>query len=72
MPRRVTSEHGPKTIQQIREDYAKDFGIYFAPNVGQGSGRGSAFANLFSPPPRPGSSEAFMFAPRSGLGERCG
>ncbi|XP_042900691.1 eukaryotic translation initiation factor 4 gamma 2 [Parasteatoda tepidariorum] len=28
IPRRILSEHGPKTIQQVRDDAARDFGSY--------------------------------------------
>ncbi|XP_035220060.1 eukaryotic translation initiation factor 4 gamma 2-like [Stegodyphus dumicola] len=28
VPRRVLSDHGPKTIQQVRDDAARDFGVY--------------------------------------------
>lgn len=28
VPRRILSDHGPKTIQQVRDDAARDFGTY--------------------------------------------
>jgi len=31
-PRRVQREHGPRTIIQIREEAAKDYGVYFPPH----------------------------------------
>lgn len=33
IPRRHLSEHGPKTIQQVRDDAARDFGAYLHPNL---------------------------------------
>lgn len=31
IPRRVLSDHGPKTIQQVREEAARDYGVYIPP-----------------------------------------
>lgn len=32
IPRRATSEHGPRTIQQIRDEAARDYGMYVSGN----------------------------------------
>lgn len=33
VPRRILSDHGPKTIQQVRDDAARDFGTYLHSSV---------------------------------------
>lgn len=33
VPRRILSDHGPKTIQQVRDDAARDFGTYLHPSI---------------------------------------
>lgn len=36
VPRRATSEHGPRTIQQIREESARDYGLFSPYNMRTG------------------------------------
>lgn len=48
VPRKVLSDHGPKTISQIRQEAADEFGVYIAPPDTSGRGAGGAgTGNMF-------------------------
>lgn len=56
VPRKVLSDHGPKTIAQVREEAAKDFGYYIPSSnshmQGNRSGQGMGSAMIFGRGPK--------------------
>lgn len=51
IPRRGSSEHGPKTIQQIREEASRDLGVYLSSRLSNNKSSLGGMDDVFAPLP---------------------
>ncbi|XP_054718827.1 eukaryotic translation initiation factor 4 gamma 2-like isoform X2 [Uloborus diversus] len=68
VPRRILSEHGPKTIQQVRDDAARDFGAYLHHALPQRNMNLSSSGMLGMSKLRSGLDDVFSSVPIGSLG----